>query len=670
MKSKYSVLTMLDTMRYLLLCYLSVALFACTNDAEEVLPAGKRQVALSFTNTPQTLLGLRIFIFNEQQVLVEEQTFTTYPTSLRSSVGKFYFVFVGNAMNDSDIPSLKTGVTTMSDALHILQSASDGLNYLSPSEYFLYVTPTAIDLNSISSLSVNLKRSVGGLEFSFKPSATIKEVYANIEKPVTAINFNGTTVTTATSGSIRYRLTKNATTGNFEGQMIGFPQTNAVVSYDVIYSSGTSQTYYLGQPINILASKITRIQTQFSGTVSSTINYITWANSYTINYYAGFQVNITVQGGKPANYTSVTVTVKNTSVTPNVTTQYNNIPLVNNNGTLSFNVAQFIGNGSYILTSARLSDRDGALSDPNNLGGALALGFNVPGKAVAFTLDGRQNEEEYYVRKAIVTMHGSLTAGSAYPGTATYATRCVPTNIPTQVEGTEVKQWPVTSPNGNTYAIITRVISGEWRVVAFSFENDTSPFASATADTRFQAGGGKMPITDFYPFLYLETIAYAKIELKYGSDISGFSNVKRLNSLVINNSAVSLANQFSGALPTSLASKDMIRFEVSFTNMVSTLPSIYGNWTNISIMHFIGNSGLTGSIPSTYAYFPRITLLRLFVCNLSGKVPVDFNNYATMNVGINFNSNRLTCMPQAFLDRYTINVTSQQIGTIGACTYP
>lgn len=645
--------------------------FSCQNEVNMDTALSKKSADVAFLNAPQVTSGLRVLIFGEDQKLVEEQRFTTYPTSLRSSVGKYYFVFIANAMNEEDIPQLQTGVTQMSDVMHVLTLAGDSLNYLSPTEYYHYFTPQAVELNSMSSLTVPLKRSVGALDIAFSVPAgsTIEEVYANVEQPVTSIDFRATKVQTATSGNIRYRLTKD-TDGVYKGQFTAFPQTGATISYDVIYAQGTSQNYPLNQPVNIIASKFTRITTQFSGTLSSTINYSSWSNSYTVNYYAGFQVSVTVEGGNPTNYTGLTVKVKNTSVTPNVTTQYDSIPLVNKNGILSFNLAQFIGNGSYVLIYARLHDRDGKLADPNNRGTSLAVGFNVPGKAAAVTLDGRQNEEEYYVRKALTTMHGSLTPGSAYPGAATYLTRCVPLAVPTQVEGTVVKQWPVSAPGGGVYGVSTQVINGEWRVIAFNFENDYGVFASGAKDTRFQAGGGKMPIADFVPLLYFQQALFSKIELNYGNDISGFANVRMLNSLVINNDAVTTANQFSGPLPSNLGNKDMVRFEISYCRVTSTLPTSYGNWSNINIFHCMGNAGLTGSVPTEYSNYARITLFRLYGCNLSGKLPQSFDNYASMNVGINFNGNKLTCVPSGFLNRYTTNTTVQQNINIGACTYP
>lgn len=645
--------------------------FSCHDEETRDGSLIRTRADVSFLNVPQTTSGLRVLVFGEDKKLVEEQRFTTYPTSLRSSVGKYYFVFVANAMNEGDIPELQTGVTRMSDVMHSLSLAADNENYLSPTEYYHYATPQAVELNTLSSLTVPLKRSVGALDIAFSVPAgsSVEEVYANIELPVQSIDFNGTTVQTATSGNIRHRLVKD-TDGVYKGQFTAFPQTGATVSYDIIYAQGTSQNYPLNQPVNIIASKFTRIKTQFSGTLSSTINYSSWTNSYAIDYYAGFQVKVTVEGGNPTNYTGVTVKVKNMSVTPNVTVQYDSIPLVNNNGILSFNLARFIGNGSYVLTYARLHDRDGELADPNTRGTSLAVGFNVPGKAAFVTLDGRQNEEEYYVRKALTTMHGSLTPGSAYPGAATYLTRCVPSTVPTQVEGTVVKQWPVTAPGGGVYGVSTQVINGEWRVIAFNFENDYGVFGSGVKDTRFQAGGGKMPIADFVPLLYFQQALFSKIELNYGNDISGFANIRMLNSLVINNDGVTTANQFSGPLPSNLGNKDMVRFEISYCRVTSTLPVSYGNWSNINIFHCIGDAGLTGTIPTEYSNYARITLFRLYGCNLSGKLPQSFDNYASMNVGINFNGNKLTCVPTGFLNRYTTNTTVQQNVSIGACTYP
>lgn len=645
--------------------------FSCHD--EETTDSSSRGIRadVSFLNAPLTTSGLRVLIFDESKKLVEEQRFTTYPTSLRSSVGKYYFVFVANAMNEGDIPTLQTGVTQMGDVMHHLTLTGDSLNYFSPTEYYHYATPQAVELNSMSSLTVPLKRSVGALDiaFSVPPGATIEEVYANIEQPVTSIDFWGDELQTATSGNVRCRLVKD-TDGIYKGQFTAFPQTGATISYDVIYAQGTSQNYPLNQPVNIIASQFTRITTQFSGTLSSTINYSSWSNSYAINYYAGFQVSVTVQGGNPTNYTGLTVKVTNTSVIPNTVTQYDSIPLVNNNGVLSFTLARFIGNGNYVLSYARLHDRDGKLTDPNNRGTSLAVGFNVPGKAAAVTLDGRQNEEEYYVRKALTTMHGTLTPGSAYPGAATYLTRCVPLAVPTQVEGTVVKQWPVSAPGGGVYGISTQVINGEWRVIAFNFENDYNVFASGAKDLRFQGGGGKMPIADFVPMLYFQQALFSKIELNYGNDISGLANIKRLNSLVINNDAVTTANQFSGPLPSNLGTKDMVRFEVSYCQTTSTLPVSYSNWSNISIFHCMGNAGLTGTIPAEYSNYARITLFRLYGCNFSGKLPQSFDNYASMNVGINFNGNKLTCVPTGFMNRYTTNTTVQQGVNIGACTYP
>lgn len=628
------------------------------------------QTELSIMNAPQSATGMRVFIFDTNQKLVRETSYTTYPTTLRSPVGKYYFVFVANASGSNDIPTLTTGQTTMNDVLHTLSLVQHGTNYVPTSEYYLYATPTPIDLNSVVNLSVPLKRSVGALKIIFTPTASMEEVYVSIAQPVTSINFRGETVATSSTGVIRYRLTKDID-GLFKGEFSCFPQNSASISYDVIYSEGTAQNYPLNQPVDIKASVITSITTTFSGTVNSTINYSTWNNSYTINYYAGFQVNVTVQGGTAANYTGLSVTVKNISVTPNVTTQYTNIPLVNNNGTLLFDAAKFIGNGSYVVTSARLHDRDGALDDPNARGTAIAIGFNVPGKVAAITLDGRQNEEEYFVRKVVQKMCGTATAGVAYPGAATYLTRCIPSTLPTQIEGTEVKQWPVTAPGGGVYGFVTRVINGEWRLVAVNFESDTSPFSNpASYDSRFLAGGGSMPVAEFVPFLYLEACTFGKLDLKYGSDISGFANIRNLNTLVINNGNITAANKLTGILPVILSTKDMIRFECSYTNIVTTFPVSYGNWANMSTFQVIGNTGLTGPLPKEYASFSRIVLMRINENNLSGKVPVEFENYASMNVGINFNTNKFTCMPPLFLQRYTTNASNQQSGPVGSCTYP
>lgn len=634
-------------------------------DSEPMVQAG-----ISLMNAPQTTTGLRVFTFDTNQKLVRETSFSTYPTTLRSPVGKYYFVFVANASGATDIPHLVTGVTTMSSVLHSLSMVQYGTNYLPAPEYYLYTTPTPIDLNSVSNLNVPLKRSVGALKIEFTPTSSMEEVYVNIAQPVTSINFWGTAVATSSTGAIRYRLTKD-TDGVFKGEFACFPQTNAAISYDVIYNQSTTQNYPLNQPVDITASTITTIATTFSGTVSSTINYTSWSNTYTINYYAGFQVNVTVQGGAPINYTGLTVTVKNISVTPNTTVQYANIPLVNNNGTLLFNAAQFIGNGSYVVTAARLHDRDGTLSDPNARGTTLAVAFNVPGKAAAITLDGRQNEEEYYVRKVVEKMCGTASAGAAYPGAATYLTRCIPSSLPTQIEGTEVKQWPVTAPGGSVYGFVTRVINGEWRLVSVNFESDSSPFSNAASyDSRFLAGGGSMPIAEFVPFLYLEGCLFSKLDLKYGSDLSGFANIRNLNTLVVNNGNITAANKLTGSLPTILSAKDMARFECCYTSITSTFPTSYGNWANMASFQVLGNPGLTGSLPKEYANFARIVLMRINDNNLSGKVPVEFENYASMNVGVNYNGNKFTCMPPLFLQRYTTNCSIQQTGYVGACTYP
>lgn len=646
------------------------ALVACQKAETDPESGLMAQSELSLLNAPASTTGLRVFTFDTNQKLVRETSFATYPTTLRSPVGKFYFVFVANASGANDIPPLTVGVTTMSSVLHSLTMAQYGTNYLPSSEYYLYATPTAIDLNSVASLSVPLKRSVGALKFAFTPSSSMEEVYVNIAQPVTSIDFRGNAISTSSTGAIRYRLTKD-TDGVFKGEFACFPQTNAAISYDVIYNQGTTQNYPLTQPVDITAGVITTIATQFSGTVTSTINYTTWSNTYTINYYAGFQVNVTVQGGAPSNYTGLTVTVKNISVTPNVTTQYTNIPLVNNNGTLLFDAAKFIGNGSYVVTSARLHDRDGALDDPNARGTAIAVTFNVPGKAAAITLDGRQNEEEYYVRKVVAKMCGTATAGVAYPGAATYLTRCIPSSLPTQIEGTEVKQWPVSAPGGAIYGFVTRVINGEWRLVTVNFESDTSPFSNAPSyDSRFLAGGGSLPVTEFASFLYLEGCTFGKLDLKYGSDLSGFANVRNLNTLVINTANITSANKLTGTLPLALVAKDMVRFECSYTNITATFPTSYGTWSNMNTFQVIGNTGLTGTLPKEYASFARIVLMRLNDNNLSGKVPVEFENYASMNVGINFNGNKFSCMPPLFLQRYTTNASQQQGATIGSCTYP
>lgn len=659
-------------MKYLkniLLIFSTLILIQCSTEDETILLNRVQESKVLFSGTPQTTSGLRVFLFNSQKKLVEEQYFNEYPSILRSPVDSFYFTFVANAMNSKDIPKLKVGETHMDSIMHYITMQNDS-SYTEPGEYYLYTTPAPIELNAYSTLNVPLKRSVGLLDISFIGNSSIEAVYVNIEKPVTSINFNGNTVKQETNYSMRKRLTAGGS-NKFTGNIIGFPQTDAKVSFDVIYSGGLSQNYPINEPVDIIASTMTTINTQLSSTLSSIINYTTWANNYTINYYAGFQVEVTVDAGNPDNYTGIDITLLNN--TTSTTSTFTNLPLVNVNGKLMFSTAQFIGNGNYTVTAARLVDRDGTLFDPNMRGVNMAVNFNVPGRAAVFSLDGRQNEEEYYVRKVIEKMHGTATAGSIYPGTATYATRCVPSTLPTsaQGDGTVVSRWVTNSvTGGGQYYIQTQVNSGEWRVNMFSFLVNGGPFGSALVDSRFVAGGGRFPTTEFYPFLYLQAIQYAQIDLFFGNDLTWLPNIKRLNNFIINNNSITNANKYNGQFPVDLGNLDMQTFWFSYTNLTDTLPASYGNWINLTGMNIGGNAGLTGTLPSSWSNFLLLGDFRIHSNNLTGKIPESFAIYGNTNAGVNFNGNRFTCGPAAFINRYTVNVTGQQTGALQVCTYP
>lgn len=296
-------------------------LASCQVEQEIGTPANK-EIQLEYSNaTPLALGSLRVLLFDESQLLVQEQTYTTYPTTLRSPVGKYYFVFVGNAPADADVYELKTGVTRMSDFLHTLQFDANNNYYTSASEYYLYVTPAPVELNTSTPLSVNLKRSVGMLNIQLTPSSDMKSVYVNIQNPISAIDFRGDSATIGTGKSIRQELVLN--NGVFTGNIRCFPQKEIKLSYDVIYQQGASQNYPVQQQVNVLANQSTQVSTYFSKTVSSTINYTSWQDSVLLNYYAGFQVQVNVQGGNPVNYTGLTVKVKNSA---NAVTQYDSIP--------------------------------------------------------------------------------------------------------------------------------------------------------------------------------------------------------------------------------------------------------------------------------------------------------------------------------------------------------
>lgn len=639
-------------------------LASCQTEQEATAPESKEiQIAYSSTS-PLALSSLRILLFDENQLLVQEQMYTSYPTTLRSPVGKFYFVFVGNAPEESDIYTLKTGVTRMSDYLHTLQLDASGNYYTSAPEFYLYTTPQAVELNTSTPLTVNLKRSVGMLNIQLTPSAEMKAVYANILSPISAINFRGDSAAIGTGKSIRQELTLS--NGIFTGNIRCFPQNNIKLSYDVLYQQGAPQNYPVQQQVNVVANQSTQISTYFSKTVSSTVNYTSWQDSILLNYFAGFQVLVNVEGGNPINYTGLTVKVKNSA---NIITQYDSIPLTYQNGKLMFTVSRFIGSGNYTLVYARLHDRDGKLYDPNSRGTSLNIPFIVPGKNATVTLDGRQNEEEYHIRGVMAAIHGTVAAGSVWPGTTAYAQRCVPATLPTQVEGFVQKQWSTPSfaigtPNTNNYFIAITVTSGEWRVTAVDMQFDTSPFPSGFADARF---GGRVPYDLFSTFMYLTQVNFAKVNISYGSDISLLVNVKRLNTIVLNCDAVATANKLTGTMPTILSKMDMVRFEVNSANITGSLPTEYGNWKNLELIHFINDTSLAGTLPSSYGNFPKITMIRIMQNALTGSIPATFENYATMNVGMNLNTNYFTCAPTKFLARYNTNVSIQRTGNINAC---
>lgn len=634
-------------------------LASCQVEQEETVPESKIQLQYS-TTSPLALSSLRILLFDENQLLVQEQTYTTYPTTLRSPVGKFYFVFVGNAPEESDIYALKTGVTRMSDYLHTLQFDANGNYYTSAPEFYLYTTPQPVELNTSASLTVNLKRSVGMLNIQLTPSSDMKAVYANIQSPISAIDFRGDSSAVGTGKSIRQELT--LINGVFTGNIRCFPQNNIKLSYDILYQQGAPQNYLIQQPLKVVANQSTQVNTYFSKTVSSTINYTSWQDSIQLNYYAGFQVQVNIEGGNPVNYTGLTVRVKNSD---NVVTQYDSIPLTYQNGKLMFTVSKLIGSGNYTLVYARLHDRDGKLFDPNSRGTSLNVPFIVPGKNATITLDGRQNEEEYHIRGVIAAVHGTVAAGSVWPGTTAYLQRCVPSTLPTQVEGYLQKQWSIPSSNSsNNYFIGITVTSGEWRVSAVDMQLDTSPFASNVADGRF---GGRVPYDLFYTFMYLTQVNFAKVNISYGNDISALANVKRLNTIVLNCDAVSTANKLSGTMPIIFSQMDMVRFEVNYANITGTLPTEYGNWKNLELIHFINDIYLAGTLPSSYGNFPKITMIRIMQNALTGTIPSTFENYAIMNVGMNLNTNYFTCSPPKFLARYNTNVSIQRNGSIVAC---
>lgn len=633
---------------------------------QEIGTPDSQEIQLEYSNaTPLALGSLRVLLFDESQLLVQEQTYTTYPTTLRSPVGKYYFVFVGNAPADADVYELKTGVTRMSDFLHTLQFDANNNYYTSASEYYLYVTPTPVELNTSTPLAVNLKRSVGMLNIQLTPSSDMKSVYVNIQNPISAIDFRGDSAAIGTGKSIRQELVLS--NGVFTGNIRCFPQKEIKLSYDVIYQQGASQNYAVQQQVNVLANQSTQVSTYFSKTVSSTVNYTSWQDSVVLNYYAGFQVQVNVQGGNPVNYTGLTVKVKNSA---NVVNQYDSIPLTYQNGKLMFSVSQFIGAGNYTLVYARLHDRDGKLYDPNALGAVLNIPFVVPGKNATVVLDGRQNEEEYYIRTVMAAIHGSVAAGSVWPGTTAYTQRCVPSTLPTQVEGFTQKQWSTPSvatgtAATNNYFIAITVTSGEWRISAVDMQCDTNPFNNAYYDNRFT--GGRVPYDLFYPFMYLKQMNFAKVNISFGSSLTPLTTIKRLNYVILNCGSIPSASKMTGTLPTVLSTIDMAHFEVNYTNITGSLPTEYGQWKNLEFLHFIGNTTLGGPMPSSYGNFPKITMIRAMENVLTGAIPSTFENYAVMNVGINLNTNYFTCSPPLFMARYNTNVISQRTNNIGAC---
>lgn len=194
---------------------------------------------------------------------------------------------------------------------------------------------------------------------------------------------------------------------------------------------------------------------------------------------------------------------------------------------------------------------------------------------------------------------------------------------------------------------------------------DTNPFNNAFYDNRFTSG--RVPYDLFYPFMYLQQINFAKVNISFGSNLTPLTTIKRLNYVILNCGSIPSASKMTGTLPTVLSTIDMAHFEVNYTNITGSLPTEYGQWKNLEFLHFIGNATLGGPMPSSYGNFPKITMIRAMENVLTGAIPSTFENYAVMNVGINLNTNYFTCSPPLFMARYNTNVISQRTNNIGAC---
>lgn len=658
----------------LLLLFLALLLAGCQED--EHISGGKTESKVAFRSASASLpnlVDMRVLVFDESEVLVEQQRYTTsYPTTLRSPVGAHYFVFVVNAPQNTDIDTLQAGVAEMQNVLHRLYLHADGIEYEEPDEFLIYSTSQPVRLNQLSVLDVPLNRAVGKLQVALKAHAGMDEVYLDIVSPANAINFKGVPAAGAVTPGTRLRkkLTLNTVSGCFEGEIRAFPQQDVQVYFTVLYTEGPTESYQPNDVLDIKAGHITRLEADFTGNATLNISYIPWDNAYSMDYFAGFQVYVTVNGGNPFNYTGLSVQVRN-NTTGAVLSGTDSIPLVYQNGKLSFRTSQLWGNGNFTLLSARLHDRDGKLYDPNNLGGALNLSFSIPGRVVVFALDGRQNEEEYHVRQVIKVLHGTLTAGSIFPGTTVYnTTRAIPLNLPIQSEGSLIAQWPTSlgALNGNrkNYNLYTIVQSGEYRLQKIDLATEpysVTGLATGYTETRFK---GKIPVNELEPFKYLNALDFARQDLPFG-DITNWYKVKRLNQIFINNYGSQAVNLLSGSLPTALDRLDMQTFELFYTGLTGTLPATYSNWTNLVSIQLRYNTTLGGTLPASWGNFKKLTLMRLMNNNFNGQIPAAFAYYATINMAITLNSNYFICAPQALVDKYNLNIITQLNGNIGGC---
>lgn len=661
--------------RLLLLILFSVLLFVSCREEEDT-PMEKTETKVAFGFAPASLpnlVDMRVLVFDESEVLVEQQRYTTtYPTALRSPVGAHYFVFIVNAPQNVDIDTLQAGLAEMQDVLHRLYLHADSVEYEEPDEFLIYSTPSPVRLNQLPVLNVPLNRAVGKLQVALKAHTGMDEVYLDIVSPANAINFKGEPAGGAVKPGTRLRkkLTKNTITGYYEGEIRAFPQSDVQVYFTVLYTQGPTESYHPNETLNIKAGHITRLEADFTGNATLNISYIPWDNIYSMDYFAGFQVYVTINGGNPANYTGLSVQVRN-NTTGTILSGTDSIPLVYQNNKLSFKTSQFWGNGNFTLLSARLHDRDGKLYDPNNLGGALNLSFSIPGRVVQFALDGRQNEEEYHVRQVIKTLHGTLTAGSIFPGTTVYnTTRAIPLNLPTQSEGTLIAQWSTSlgALNGNrkNYNLYVIVQSGEYRLQKLDLATEpysVTGLATGYTETRFK---GKIPVNELEPFKYLNAIDFARQDLPFG-DITNWYKVKRLNQIFINNYGSQAVNLLSGSLPTAFDRMDMQSFELFYTGLTGTLPPTYSNWTNLVSIQLRYNTTLGGTLPPSWGNFKKLTLMRFMNNNFNGQIPSAFAYYATINMAITLNSNYFTCAPKALVDKYNLNIITQLNATIGAC---